>query len=394
MTRIKIALALPGLWLSTSALAGVPNWTMSESSGPVTVASSGLVRVATRGATLTAGDVVSTGAKGRAVIVRGQEYLVVAPNSRIRVADPARSGGMTQIVEQIGNVIFKIKKMATPHFAVETPFLAAVVKGTTFSVTVTESGASVQVVEGRVEVQTRDGGARYLVLPGDIGSVSARALGRLNVQGRETHTIVSPGDGSQAAAPTAEILQADPVAGADAPAEPVIAQAISEPPVGLGVATDNMVTGALVAMAATIPPRQSVIVEPNLETDTIVALPPVPVASATNGGTGNGGTGSAVVTVSGGNGNPVSGNNGTGSSTPGSGNNSSGSGSGNSGPGSGNAGSNNGNSANGVSGGNNGNGVNGAAGGNNGNGANGAGGHNNGNQTDDDSKHGGKNHAP
>jgi len=248
---------LSALWLSGSALAGVPSWTMSEASGQVTVASSGLVRVGSRGATLSAGDVITTGAKGRAVIVRGQEYLVVAPNSRIRVADPAKSGSMTQIIEQIGNVVFKIKKMATPHFAVETPFLAAVVKGTTFSVTVTESGASVQVIEGRVEVETRDGGARHLVLPGDIGSVSGKALGRLNIEGRDARTIVSPTEGGSATVPTAELLKADPVAVADVPADPVIAIAVSEPPVRLGPATGGMVSGALVAVTTTVAERMS-----------------------------------------------------------------------------------------------------------------------------------------
>ncbi|MFZ4748124.1 MAG: FecR domain-containing protein [Sphingomonas sp.] len=257
MTLLKTASVLSALWFSGSALAGVPSWTMSESSGQVTVASSGLVRVASRGATLSVGDVITTGAKGRAVIVRGQEYLVVAPNSRIRVADPAKSGGMTQIIEQIGNVVFKIKKMATPHFAVETPFLAAVVKGTTFSVTVTESGASVQVIEGRVEVETRDGGARHLVLPGDIGSVSGKALGRLNIEGRDARTIVSPTEGGSATVPTAELLKADPVAVADVPADPVIAVAVSEPPVRLGPATNGMVSGALVAVTTTVAERVS-----------------------------------------------------------------------------------------------------------------------------------------
>ena len=320
MTRLKLSLLLPGLLLSTTALAGVPDWKMSEASGQVTVASSGLVRGAARGATLTAGDVISTGAKGRAVIVRGQEYLVVAPNTRIRVADPAKSGGMTQIIEQFGNVIFRIKKMATPHFAVETPFLAAVVKGTTFSVTVTETGASVQVIEGKVEVETRDGGARYLVLPGDIGSVSAKAPGRLNVQGRETRTIVSPTESSGATVPTAQILQADPVAIPETPADvvvaspatradPVIAFAVSEPPVRLGPVTDNMVSGALIAVASAGPDRYSASIEArpvsNVPATTSIVAggngganatsadpTPAPVPNGNNGGSnGNGNTG-------------------------------------------------------------------------------------------------------
>src|SRR3546814_14786860 len=63
-------------------------------------------------------------------------------------------------------IVFSIKKKLTPHFGVQTPYLAAVVKGTTFSVTVDGTGASVQVVEGAVEVSTLDGGARDLILPG------------------------------------------------------------------------------------------------------------------------------------------------------------------------------------------------------------------------------------
>uniref|UniRef100_UPI0025E4C66A FecR family protein n=1 Tax=Novosphingobium sp. Chol11 TaxID=1385763 RepID=UPI0025E4C66A len=281
--RLALSGALFGtlawLLLPANALAGTPGWTLSEASGLVTVSSSGLIRVASRGSSLKVGDVIATGPKGRAVIVRGQEYLVVAPGSQIKVADPAKSGGMTQIIEQFGNVVFKIKKMTMPHFAVETPFLAAVVKGTTFSVTVTERGASVQVLEGRVEVETRDGGARYLVLPNDIGSVAGTAPGRLNVQGRETRSIDSPTAGGGVAAPSAQILQAEPAAAsepaaaaepaaaepaaasaevaaepasANSPAGTVIAETVSEPPVALGSVTNGMVSGSLLAVASPV----------------------------------------------------------------------------------------------------------------------------------------------
>ena len=70
------------------------------------------------------------------MLVRGEQYAVLAPNSRIQIADPTPSQGLMQIVEQIGNVVFSIKKGGVPHFGVTTPHLAAVVKGTTFSVTV------------------------------------------------------------------------------------------------------------------------------------------------------------------------------------------------------------------------------------------------------------------
>ena len=202
MRERNTILAVIGLLTSAAAYADTPGWSVSESSGQVTIVSTGIAKTAVRGGALRAGDIVATGPRSRAVIVRGEEYLVVSANSRISIADPVKSGGMTQIIEQAGNVVFRIKKMMTPHFAVQTPYLAAVVKGTTFSITVTDKGASVQVTEGRVEVSTRDGGASYMVLPGDIGSVSARMPGRLNVQGRETRSIDSTVE-QPAAAPVA-----------------------------------------------------------------------------------------------------------------------------------------------------------------------------------------------
>jgi hypothetical protein len=158
---------------------------------------------------------------------------------------------MTQIIEQFGNVIFKIKKMTMPHFAVETPFLAAVVKGTTFSVTVTDKGASVQVIEGRVEVATRDGGASYMVLPGDIGSVSATAPGRLDVQGHKAKSITSPTPAAAEAAVTASVAESANPAG-DVQLSGAIDAAVGEGAVNLEAMSDGMVKGdsSMMAMVA------------------------------------------------------------------------------------------------------------------------------------------------
>jgi FecR protein len=192
---VKRTVTLAALLFSTAVYAEVPKWTVSESSGSVIVMRPGFQAAAVRGGDVVAGDTVSTGRNGRAVLIRGEEYLVVSPNSRIVIATP-KEGSMTQIIQSVGNTLFKIKKMATPHFAVETPYLAAVVKGTTFSVTVTKTGASVQVTEGRVQVATPDGGAMHMVVPGEIGLVSASSPYRLTIQGRETVTIESPNRGS------------------------------------------------------------------------------------------------------------------------------------------------------------------------------------------------------
>jgi hypothetical protein len=177
--------------LSTPAAASTKAWQISESTGSVSVESNGQVRTGARGMALKAGDAVSTGSTGRAVIVRGGEYVIVSPKSRVRITKPEESGAITQIFQSIGSALFKIEKKETPHFGVKTPYLAAVVKGTTFNVTVTANGATVQVTEGRVEVSTLDGGASDLIVPGRIGRVDANDMKLLKVMGNDATAIRS-----------------------------------------------------------------------------------------------------------------------------------------------------------------------------------------------------------
>ena len=287
-----LAVAILG---SSSAWAAPPAWLVSETSGPVSIASPGVTRIAQRGGALAIGDIVSTGRGGRAVLVRGEEYLVVAPNTRITIADPGPSGGLTQVIEHAGNVIYKIRKMMMPHFAVQTPFLAAVVKGTTFSVTVTDKASSVQVIEGRVEVATRDGGASFLVMPGDIGTVTGAKPGQLRVEGRENRTIDSPAVKTVAPTSSSKEVSRTQVPADTPPSE--IAAAVSEAPVSLAALTDGMVKGdsamltrpvvSDVPRQAELPPHPPAVVEPEtvpattpptpLPTDVSI-LPPAPPA--------------------------------------------------------------------------------------------------------------------
>ena len=185
--------------------AGDPGWIISEATPGVTVLHAGRALIGERHARLEAGDVVLTGGNARAVLVRGEEYAMVAPNSRLQLTAPADASGFTQVLERWGNVVYSIKKKVAPHFTVETPFLAAVVKGTTFSVTVDATGASVQVIEGAVEVATRDRGAHYLVLPGDIANVAATSMRTLSIDGKRSQTI-------QSTAPLAPAAPAAPAA--------------------------------------------------------------------------------------------------------------------------------------------------------------------------------------
>jgi hypothetical protein len=234
----RLAIALLALAASTPAWAATPGWNVSERSGSVTVMHQGASHIAMVDGPIAAGDIVTTGSNGRAVLVRGEEFLVVAPNSRLRVAEPTQETGLVQIFQEAGNVIFRIKRMTLKHFAVQTPYLAAVVKGTTFSVSVTPEGASVQVIEGAVEVQSRDGGASDLVRPGMIAAISARDIGRLKLDGDAHREIVSPKPQAPVATPKANT----------APVKvDQIVTAIAEPTRSLSDATGGLVEGNMAA---------------------------------------------------------------------------------------------------------------------------------------------------
>lgn len=107
--------------------------------------------------------------------MRGQEYVIVAARTRLRLPAVAEERGIVQLLQDWGRATFRIEKKSTPHFGVKTPYLVALVKGTVFTVTADSKGAEVTVEEGRVEVGTPDGTVRRLVDAGVRGAIRSFA---------------------------------------------------------------------------------------------------------------------------------------------------------------------------------------------------------------------------
>ena len=146
-------------------------WRVVDTAGVVRAGGPGLMPVAlTRDQELPAEAWVETGS-GRAVLVRGQESMIVEPNSRVQLPG-APVNGNTQVLQSMGSAIYKIGKQKQPHFQVDTPYMAAVVKGTAFTVSVEDDEASVMVTEGLVEVSTPDMKDVEFVRPGFTALVS------------------------------------------------------------------------------------------------------------------------------------------------------------------------------------------------------------------------------
>ena len=166
-----ILTALVIFWFAGATVAFASDWQLREVTGSVRVAlparpvGNGAV-----GQVLPIGSSVTTGGNGRAVITNGQQRIVVGPNSRTTLAPEA--GGMTRVLQDLGSALFQVDRQRAPHFRVETPLLAAVVKGTTFTVSVEPQGDQVHVAEGLVEVRANSGNASGDVAAGATGVVS------------------------------------------------------------------------------------------------------------------------------------------------------------------------------------------------------------------------------
>src|SRR5258708_2707696 len=126
------------LGAASSALAGEDGvWSVSKSSGEVWMATTGAQQVSlSQEEILKPGDTIRTGRNGRVLLVRGEETILVSPNSVIGLPAEKKDGLATTIVQQAGSILLEVEKQNVKHFEVETPYLAAVVKGTQFRVSV------------------------------------------------------------------------------------------------------------------------------------------------------------------------------------------------------------------------------------------------------------------
>ncbi|MFL6848534.1 MAG: FecR domain-containing protein, partial [Sphingomicrobium sp.] len=144
--------------------AGSAAWIVSQLSGDARVVHPGLQPASLKAQTrLDPGDRIVTGLTGRATLTRGADYIIVAPHSELQLPTTPAPTGFTRVIQNIGTMLFKVKHTGIPHFAVDTPMLAAVVKGTTFTVVVGPDRSAVQVIQGKVEVTAMDGGMSRLV---------------------------------------------------------------------------------------------------------------------------------------------------------------------------------------------------------------------------------------
>jgi hypothetical protein len=142
------------------------------------------------GAEIVPGTVVRTDASGSMELRNGIDTIRLSPSSEIELPAGQDGDPVTRVIHWIGTAFFHVGKRPGPQFEVDTPYIVAIVKGTKFTTSVSEAGASIKVSEGIVGVSATAGGSSIDVTAGGSASVSAA----------HSHTV-TPGGASGAADP-------------------------------------------------------------------------------------------------------------------------------------------------------------------------------------------------
>ena len=169
-------------------------WTVSKSSGEVWLTSSGAQPASlTQEGLLKPGDTVRTGRTGRVLLKRGEESMLISPNSVVGVPAEKKEGLSTTIVQQGGSILLEVERRNVKHFEVETPYLAAVVKGTQFRVTINAGSTSVDVIRGQVEVADFRSGQIAQIMPGQHATAFAQGKLGLSLSGSGAFSPIEHG---------------------------------------------------------------------------------------------------------------------------------------------------------------------------------------------------------
>jgi hypothetical protein len=118
---------------------------------------------------------IQTLGDGHVVFTRGKETIDVGPATQIRILDRGTTAKPATTVNQyFGTVSIEAQVENVQHFTVQTSYLAAVVKGTKFTVSSSKTGTDVSVERGHVAVEDRHDHTHVLLAVGQSAGVDIR----------------------------------------------------------------------------------------------------------------------------------------------------------------------------------------------------------------------------
>ena len=192
------------------------SWTVSEVEGSARMLYNGTGwSTLSKGDSVRPGSRVETGGEARLVLVRPGDSIDVAANSRFDVplaGGTAGKGPKVHVLQTMGTLLFKITTRPDDPFKVNTPYLAAVIKGTTFTVTVDESSrkSALHVSKGAVEVTSIGSGQAVMVRPGMTAAIDGARGGAMRLIGaKRSDASGAKSGGGKAAAPVEKAGKSD-----------------------------------------------------------------------------------------------------------------------------------------------------------------------------------------
>ena len=129
------------------------------------------------------GDSIRTGRNGGVVLVRGKESILISPDTDVGISKNGGDEMSTTINQRTGSITLEVEPNDMKHFQVETPYLAAVAKGSNLRVVIEDNYASVHAFRGEVEVSDFRAGQRVLIRTGQTAKTSIHAVAGLSLSG-------------------------------------------------------------------------------------------------------------------------------------------------------------------------------------------------------------------
>jgi hypothetical protein len=191
LTRIVRFAAVAATFLSVSVSAATAaEWRITRVSGDVRVHGVDQVWVkARRMQVLKPGESVWTGRRSRAQIETEDGSVILRSGSLVKVPAQRLPDDATVLFQGKGNVKAKVEKRDKRHFSIQTPYLAAVVKGTEFTIDMGSQTTSLSVNRGSV-------GAVSVGSRQEVSVGAGQALSMANKKDAAPGSVDSGSDGS------------------------------------------------------------------------------------------------------------------------------------------------------------------------------------------------------
>jgi hypothetical protein len=202
---VRRTLAVLGMAIISTLPAVADQWEVVKLRGTVQALNAGIWNDLKRGDMVQDDQSVRTLSDGRADLQRDQEVISLGADTQVKIHD--RTGvRYTTVTQDSGSIEVDAQVENVQHFEVDTQFLAAVVKGTHFTVTAESTGASVSVARGSVAVEATQSHQSTTLAVGQTASV--RADSAIQLSGTGTLPQVLGQDGLPVAALDAPNLRA------------------------------------------------------------------------------------------------------------------------------------------------------------------------------------------